>query len=39
MSHFGIKTGVARIFKSYGPCNDYSEGSSQDDLLSFPKSN
>ena len=29
MSDFGIKTGVACIFKSYGPCDNYSEGSGQ----------
>ena len=29
MSDFGIKTGVARIFKSDGPCDDYTEGSGQ----------
>ena len=29
MSKCGIHTGVLRIFKSYGPCDDYSEGSGQ----------
>ena len=29
MSNVGIKTGIARIFKSYGPCDDYSEESGQ----------
>ena len=29
MSETGIKAGVARIFKSYGPCDDYSEESGQ----------
>lgn len=29
MSDMGIKTGIARIFKSYGPCDDYSDESGQ----------
>jgi nucleoside-diphosphate-sugar epimerase len=29
MSKIGIQTGIARIFKSYGPCDDYSEQSGQ----------
>jgi GDP-D-mannose 3', 5'-epimerase len=29
MNHMGIKVGVARIFKSYGPCDDYSAESGQ----------
>lgn len=29
LSKMGIKTGIARIFKSYGPCDDYSDKSGQ----------
>ena len=29
ISKMGIKVGIARIFKSYGPCDDYSEESGQ----------
>jgi nucleoside-diphosphate-sugar epimerase len=29
MSKMGIQTGIARIFKSYGPCDDHSEQSGQ----------
>jgi len=29
MSKNGIKTGIVRIFKSYGPCDDYSDESGQ----------
>lgn len=29
LSDLGMKVGVARIFKSYGPCDDYSEQSGQ----------
>lgn len=29
MSENGVKAGVARIFKAYGPCDDYSEESGQ----------
>lgn len=29
MAKCGIKTGIARIFKSYGPCDDYSDKSGQ----------
>jgi nucleoside-diphosphate-sugar epimerase len=29
ISKCGVHTGILRIFKSYGPCDDYSEGSGQ----------
>jgi len=37
MSDMDIKVGIARIFKAYGPCDDYSEGSGQVVLSLFRK--